>query len=178
MARGDAAMAAQHFGRSVSIFDLLGDRYRSARAHFELGRAYAIAQPERAAEHLTRAVNIFRELGAHLNLSRAEAAAAALDQTTPQQLRKRETVVQLLTLRLAEAVASRELLLRELAAVVRQETNAARVIIFEPDEDERQRIVIAHGCENKESSALAEEFALVETEADRERFSKKHDAIL
>jgi len=45
-------------GRSVSIFDLLGDRYRSARAHFELGRAYAIAQPERAAEHLTRAVNI------------------------------------------------------------------------------------------------------------------------
>src|SRR5258708_20653536 len=53
MAKGEAAMAAQHFGRSVSIFHLLRDRYRSARAHYELGRAYAIAQPQRAAAHLS-----------------------------------------------------------------------------------------------------------------------------
>src|SRR5258707_15452934 len=105
MARGYAAMAAQHFGRSVSIFDLLGDRYRSARAHYELGRAYAMAQPERAAEHLSRAVNIFRELGARLDLERAEEAAAELDRTRPQQFLQRDTVAQLLTLRLAEAVA-------------------------------------------------------------------------
>src|SRR4029079_2935102 len=39
MARSDASSAAQHFGSSVSIFDMLGDRYRSARAHLELGRA-------------------------------------------------------------------------------------------------------------------------------------------
>src|SRR5690242_10588105 len=32
MARSDASSAAQHFGSSVSIFDMLGDRYRSARA--------------------------------------------------------------------------------------------------------------------------------------------------
>src|SRR6266850_5661698 len=127
MARGDAAMAAQHFGRSVSIFDMLGDRYRSARAHYELGRAYAMAQPERAAEHLSRAVNIFRDLGARVDLDRAEAASSELDQTRPQQLLQRDTVVQLLTLRLAEAVASRELLLRELAAVIRQETNCSRI---------------------------------------------------
>src|SRR5262245_11395469 len=31
MAKSEAASAAQHFGRSVSIFDLIGDRYRSAR---------------------------------------------------------------------------------------------------------------------------------------------------
>ena len=175
MTGGDASTAAQHFGRSVSIFDLLGDRYRSARAHFELGRAYAIAQPERAAEHLTRAVNVFRELGAHLNLSRAEEAAAALDQTTPQQLRKRETVVQLLTLRLAEAVASRELLLRELAAVVRQETNAARVIIIEPGEGDHQRVVIAHGSSKKESEAWAEDYASLKKDSRREVFAKKHN---
>src|SRR5258707_891708 len=175
MGRGDASTAAQHFGRSVSIFDMLGDRYRSARAHYELGRAYAIAQPERAAEHLTRAVNIFRELGAHLNLRRAEEAAAALDQTTPQQLRKRETVVQLLTLRLAEAVASRELLLRELAAVVRQENSAARVIIIEPDEGDHQRVVIAHGCPKKESEAWAEDYAKLKNDSGGEAFAKKHN---
>ena len=68
----DAPSAAQHFGSSVSIFDMLGDRYRSARAHLELGRAYAWVLPDRAGEHLSRALNTFRELGAKLDLSRAK----------------------------------------------------------------------------------------------------------
>jgi DNA-binding NtrC family response regulator/tetratricopeptide (TPR) repeat protein len=178
MAQGDAAMAAQHFGRSVSIFDLLGDRYRSARAHYELGRAYAMAQPERAAEHLSRAINIFRELGARLDLERAEETAGQLDQTRPQQLLQRDTVVQLLTLRLAEAVASRELLLRELAAVIRQETNCNRIVVIEPDEGDRQRVVIAHGCGNDESAALADEFASLKKVSQIESFAKKRDIAI
>src|SRR6185436_2769886 len=128
MVRSAAASAAQHFGRSVSIFDLLGDRYRSARAHHELGRAYTVTQPDRAEEHLTRAINIFRELGARLDIEKTEEAIAALAHLGPEQLKGRDTVIQLLTLRLAEAVSSRELLLRELAAVIRQETNCDRVV--------------------------------------------------
>jgi DNA-binding NtrC family response regulator/tetratricopeptide (TPR) repeat protein len=178
MARGDAATAAQHFGRSVSIFDMLGDRYRSARAHYELGRANAMAQPERAAEHLSRAVNIFRDLGARVDLERAEAAAAELDQTRPQQLLQRDTVVQLLTLRLAEAVASRELLLRELAAVMRQETNCSKVVVIEPAEDGLQRVVIAHGCVENESTAWADEFAALKKESQIESFGKKQDVAV
>lgn len=178
MARSHASLAAQHFGRSVSIFDLLGDRYHGARAHYDLGRAYMLAQPERAAEHLTRAVNVFRELGARLDLASAEAAVAAHDQTAPQQQRRREAVIQLVTLRLAEAVASRALLLRELAAVIRQETSARRVVIFEPDEEQRQRIVIAHGCDSTEALELADELASVDNDTARERFAKKHDATL
>jgi len=178
MARGDAATAAQHFGRSVSIFDLLGDRYRSARAHYELGRAYAMAQPERAAEHLSRAVNIFGELGARVNLERAEEASAALDQTKPQQLLQRDAVVQLLTLRLAEAVASRELLLRELAAVIRQETNCNKIVVIEPDEGGRQRVVIAHGYLKDESTALAEEFAKIKKDSQLESFARKQDVAV
>jgi transcriptional regulator with GAF, ATPase, and Fis domain/Tfp pilus assembly protein PilF len=178
MTGGDATMAAQHFGRSVSIFDMLGDRYRSARAHYELGRAYAIAQPERSAEHLSRAVNVFGELGAKLDLDRAELAAAELDKTGPQQLRQREAVLQLLTLRLAEAVTSRELLLRELAAVIRQETNCRKVLIIEPEEDNRQRVVIAHGCAKNEAAAMADEFATLETESQREAFARKHNLAL
>jgi len=178
LARSDAPLAAQHFGRSVSISDLLGDRYRSARAHYDLGRAYVLAQPERAAEHLSRAVNIFRELGARLDLASAEAALAAHDQTAPQQQRRHEAVIQLVTLRLAEAVASRALLLRELAAVIRQETSARLVVVFEPDEEQRQRIVIAHGCDSKQAADLADELASVDNDAARERFAKKHDATL
>jgi hydrogenase-4 transcriptional activator len=174
-ARSDAATAAQHFGRSISIFDLLGDRYRSARAHYELGCAYAMAQLERAPEHFARAINIFRELGARLDLSRVQEAAAALDLTTPQQFRQRDTVLQLLTLRLAEAVASRELLLRELAAVISQETNSRRVVIIEPDEGSRQRVVVAHGCNKDQSAALADEFAILKKDSQFESFAKKHD---
>jgi hydrogenase-4 transcriptional activator len=178
LARSDASVAAQHFGRSVSIFDLLGDRYRSARSHHDLGRAYALAQPELAAEHLIRAANVFRELGASLDLAAAEAALAAHDQTAPQQLRQREAVIQLVTLRLAEAVASRALLLRELAAVIRQETPAQRVVILEPDEEQRQSVVIAHGCEHDEAVELAGEFTAASDDKSRERFARKHDVAL
>ena len=178
MARGDAATAAQHFGRSVSIFDLLGDRYRSARAHYELGRAYAIAQPERAAEHLSRAVNIFRELGARVDLDRAEQASAALDQTKPQQLLQRDTVVQLLTLRLAEAVTSRELLLRELAAVIRQETSCSKVVVIEPNEAAGQRVVIAHGCLKDEATVLADKFSALKQSSQIESFARKQDLVV
>jgi transcriptional regulator with GAF, ATPase, and Fis domain len=178
LARSDATQAAQHFGRCISIFELLGDRYRSGRAHHDLGRAYTKAQPELAAEHLSRAVNIFRELGAKLDLAATEAALSANDQTAPQQQRQREATIQLVTLRLAEAVASRALLLRELAAVIRQETEARRVVILEPDEDGRQRVVIAHGCDQTEAAALADEFSSADSEATRELLAKKCDATV
>jgi hypothetical protein len=45
LARGRPMLAAQYFGRSVSIYEMLGDRYRSARSLYDLGRAYASAQP-------------------------------------------------------------------------------------------------------------------------------------
>jgi transcriptional regulator with PAS, ATPase and Fis domain/tetratricopeptide (TPR) repeat protein len=178
MVRSEASSAAQHFGRSVSIFDLLGDRYRSARAHYELGRAYTVTQPERAEEHLTRAVNIFRELGARIDIDRAEEAIAALAQLGPEQLKQRDTVIQLLTLRLAEAVASRELLLRELAAVVRQETTCQQVIVIEPEPDGNQRVVVAHGCTKDESERLATEFAALSTDSQHDRFAEKFDVAV
>ena len=177
MARDDAPSAVQHFGSSVSIFDLLGDRYRSARAHYELGRAYAVTQPERASEHLARAVHIFRELGAQLDLEKAKASTTSFSQASPQDSRRSETIAQLLTLRLAEAVASRELLLHELAAVVRQETRAKRIAVLEADGD-AHRVVIAHGSERNESERLADEFAAAGNEAQRRSFAAKHDTAV
>ncbi len=153
----DFSSAAQHFGSSVSIFDMLGDRYRAARAHSDLGRAYATTQPSRAIEHLGRAVNAFRELGAKLDLARTEAVLGNLDRSVPERSDEQSALTQLLTLRLAEAVTSRELLLRELAAIMRQETNAKRVVVTEPGEHNRLRVVIAHGCTPAESAEVAEQ---------------------
>jgi transcriptional regulator with GAF, ATPase, and Fis domain/Tfp pilus assembly protein PilF len=177
MAHGDAFSAAQHFGRSVSIFDLLGDRYRSARAHFELARAYAVTQPEQVAEHLSHATRMFRELGAQLDLRKAEETVASLDRNAAVDSRRSETIAQLLTLRLAEAVASRELLLHELAAVIRQETKAKKIVITEPNA-EAQRVVIAHGCDRTEGERLAEQFAAAREDAERRAFARKHDVAV
>jgi DNA-binding NtrC family response regulator/tetratricopeptide (TPR) repeat protein len=177
MAQGDPGAATQHFGRSVSIFDMLGDRYRAARAHYELGRAYAVVQPTRAIEHLTRAANTFRELGAPIDLRRAEAALAEREQITPAEQRAElPALTQLLTLRLAEAVASRELLLRELAAIMRQETNARQILITERGEDNRPHLVIGHGCNPTEGLRLAEELDQLKTDEERARYAKKRDA--
>ncbi|HEX8844151.1 MAG TPA: sigma 54-interacting transcriptional regulator [Pyrinomonadaceae bacterium] len=178
LAHEDSTLAAQHFARSVSIFEMLGDRYRGTRAHFELGRAYSQTQPERAAEHLARAVHTFRELGATLDLERAEEALAALDRSAPEQQEATSALAQLLTLRLAEAVASRELLLRELAAVLDQETKADRVLIFEPAENNQYRVVVAHGCPADEAARLAEDLSEALTDAERERFATRLDASL
>ncbi len=176
MARHDAASAAQHFGSSVSIFDMLGDRYRAARAHLELGRAYATLRPERAGEHLSRALNTFRELGAKLDLSRAEEELRDLARSTPERIQEQSALTQLLTLRLAEAVASRELLLRELAAVMRQETGAQRVVITEEGERRQPRVVVAMGCTPADAVKIAVELDAIEDEASRDRYCRKHDA--
>ena len=178
LAQSDASRAAQHFGRSVSIYDLLGDRYRGARAHLDLGRAYALSQPDRAAEHLSRAINVFSELGARLDLASAEATLADHDQTPPQQQHRNEVNIQLVTMRLAEATASRDLLLRELSAVIRQETEARRVVVVEPDEDGRQRVVVSEGFDKSAAIAVADEIASIVDDATRERFVKKHNAAL
>jgi hydrogenase-4 transcriptional activator len=176
MARRDAESAAQHFGSSVSIFDMLGDRYRAARAHLELGRAYAIIRPERASEHLSRALNTFRELGARIDFTRAEEELRELARATPERIQEQSALTQLLTLRLAEAVASRELLLRELAAVMRQETGAQRVIITERGERNAPKVVVAMGCAAMESQRIANEIDGIEDDAGRDRYAKKHDS--
>jgi hydrogenase-4 transcriptional activator len=175
---GDAPAATQHFGRCISMFELLGDRYRTARAHFDLGRAHLQAKSELAAEHLSRAINIFRELGARRDLEQAEAARAEWDQTPRQQERQREAAIQLITLRLAEAASWRGLLLRELAAVLHQETDAKQVMILEPDEEQKQRIVVAQGYEGEDANNLAAEFALLDTPEARQRFAKRRNLKL
>ena len=174
--KGQPDLAVQHFGRSVSMFDLLGDRYRSARAHYELGRAYAITQPENAAEHFAIATNIFRELGARFDLARAEKAEAALGPHSVEQSRHSETVAQLLTLRLAEAVASRELLLHELAAVIRQETKSDTVVILESDSsNSKQRIIVGHGLDQDQTVKVATAFEGVQTDKQLKAFGEKNN---
>ena len=132
--------------------------------------------PDRAGEHLSRALNTFRELGARLDLSRAEEELRHLSRATPERTQENSALTQLLTLRLAEAVASRELLFRELAAVIRQETGAAKVLISEHGERNEPRVVISMGCTPPEGLKIASEINLLTEESARERYCKRQDA--
>jgi DNA-binding NtrC family response regulator/tetratricopeptide (TPR) repeat protein len=180
LAREDAPLAVHHFGRCLSISEMLGDRYRTARAHHLLGRGYAAsAQPERAREHLGLAVHTFSELGAKLDLKLAEELVEELESHAPEEQHVEPPApAQLLTLRLAEAVASRELLLRELAAVIHQETRAARILVAEAGEDRHTKVVVAHGYDASESAQVAAALDLATTEEDRERYAAAQDARL
>jgi DNA-binding NtrC family response regulator/tetratricopeptide (TPR) repeat protein len=180
LAREDAPLAVHHFGRCLSISEMLGDRYRTARAHYLLGRAYAAsAQPERAREQLGLAVHTFSELGAKLDLARAEESVEELESQTPEEQQVEPPApAQLLTLRLAEAVASRELLLRELAAVVHQETRAARILVAEAGEEGHMKVVVAYGYDTSELAAAAAALDRATTDEERERYALEQDARL
>ncbi|MFL6331934.1 MAG: sigma 54-interacting transcriptional regulator [Pyrinomonadaceae bacterium] len=180
LAREDAPLAVHHFGRCLSISEMLGDRYRTARAHNLLGRAYAAsAQPERAREHLGLALHTFGELGAKLDLKLAEESIEEIERQAPEEQHVEPPApAQLLTLRLAEAVASRELLLRELAAVIHQETRAARILIADAGEDGHAKVVVAHGYDVTEAGQVAAALERATTEEERERYAASQDARL
>ena len=186
MRQGNVALAAHHFGRGVSIFELLGDRYQTARAHFELGRAYAQgAQPERARAPLKTAVKIFLELGAQLDLERAEEALDALDATVVQASPSSATNIappaphasqQLSILRLVEAVTSRELLLRELVALMRQELGIERALVFEPGRGFRGACDrLARVCAGR-GRAITAAWNKAESDEAKQRLASKHGA--
>jgi hydrogenase-4 transcriptional activator len=176
--QGDSTRAAHHFGRSISIFEMLGDRYRGALAHYWLGRAYAVDQPERAAEHFELALNTFRRLGARFDTEQTERALAAIEDAVPERQRAVAGLLQLLTLRLAEAVASRELLLRELAAVIREETNASGVLILEANSHNEYAVIVGYGWPEAETAEIADALAQARTESEQDRVLAERNASI
>ncbi|MFN2510592.1 MAG: sigma 54-interacting transcriptional regulator [Pyrinomonadaceae bacterium] len=179
MERDNPVLAAHHFGRSVSIYEILDDRYRTARAYFELGCAYAATQPERAAEALATAAHSFGELGARLDLRRSENALAALGRPAPEKVAAEAPArSHRFILRMIEALTSRELLLRELAALIRHETMARRVLVLEPADDARQKVVVTHAYTTREGERLAEEWANARDDEARNRIAVGQDATV
>ena len=62
---GALTEAYHDFGQSVSVFDLLGERYQAGLSYLELGRlAGAAGARSRATRYLTDAISVFESLGA------------------------------------------------------------------------------------------------------------------
>lgn len=176
----DSELAVHHFNRSLTIFEAAEDLYHTALANYLIGANLGASQGERALRHLSAAGEIFKKLGVQFYIA---AAKEKLDEITARiesepavesvtRARPSTVVSQLLTVRLAEATATRELLFRELVAVLQQESKARKIIIAEPNDQKRLYPFITHGYSPDESSDLVEKFNVAHLKNDDRTFAR------
>ena len=119
-AGGRTTEAYHDFGQSLSVFELLGERYQVALSNLELGRLSANAGARsRAERYLGEASRIFESLNARPDLADTEAAlrraaSASTGDFVGPQLDGDDAIVR----RLVDASALPELLEREGAAAI------------------------------------------------------------
>lgn len=147
-------LALYHFNRSLTIFETAEDLYHTALIHYLIGKSLAASDPKKASQHLIAASERFRKLGVSALYEAAEERLADLKTAEPPKKNASSAGSQLLMLRLAESVASRELIFRELTAVLQQESRARRLIIAEMNDQKRFYPFIAHGFIPAESMEI------------------------
>jgi DNA-binding NtrC family response regulator/tetratricopeptide (TPR) repeat protein len=157
-ARAGRATEAYHdFGQSVSVFELLGERYQAALGSLELGRlAAAAGARSRATRFLSDARRLFESLGAVPELAEVEAvlsriATAATGEFVGVQGGGDDALVR----RLVDAAAMPALLEREgpNALLEACDATAAAVVVTLPGG--RFRVLAVAGCDADRARALA-----------------------
>ncbi len=173
----DEEIAIHHFSRSLTIFEAADDLYHTALANFLIGKTLSNTNPEKARKNLLTAADIFGRLGVKNLLMETGAVLDSLknvEAKNPPVANKRSAsaISQLLMLRLAEATASRELLFRELVAVLQQESQAKKIIIAEPNDQKRLFPFISHGYTPTESMEMVSKYQEAVEKNNVENFSK------
>jgi len=170
--QGDQELAVYHFNRSLTIFETAEDLYHTALAHYLIGKNSVESQPDRAAKHLVSAGEIFRSLGVVPLFNETEKILKTVKNVGTGKKRINSASSQLLMLRLAEATASRELLFRELVAILQQESRAQKIIIAETDDKTGFYPFITHGYVPNESTELVTKIQGAHQKNDLENFGK------
>ncbi len=181
----DAELAVHHFNRGLTIFEAAGDMYHTGLLHYLLGSHLDRRNASRARKSLAAASDIFRKLAIKPLIDATEEEIVRLEvrsvNAAPRLQNKRtnSVVSQLLTVRLAEATASRELLFRELVAVLQQESNANKIIIAEANTQKRLYPFITHGYSPQESSELVSKLNDAQAKGDEKTFARvKNIAVI
>ncbi len=175
---GDRELTVYHFSRSLTIFEAAEDLYHTAVAHYLIGTNLEEDQSERSIKHLTTAGEMFRKLGIAAYIDSVNEKLAELKRIASDEKEKRSkgrtnsVVSQLLMVRLADATASRELLFRELVAVLKQESNAKKVIIAERKGSKVLNPFITHGYSPEESTELVRRFDAAQRKNEDKSFAR------
>ncbi|MBX3244144.1 MAG: sigma 54-interacting transcriptional regulator [Acidobacteria bacterium] len=177
----ESELAIHHFNRSLTIFEAAEDIYHTGVSHLLLGEFIPVERRDSALAHLTSAAEIFRKLDIRPLAEKAEDLQREIANGTPAATPRTVTtgktstaVSQLLMVRLAEATASRELLFREVIAVLQQESQARKIAIVEYDANKRLAPFITHGISAEDSSQLARLFDEAVRAGDEKEFLRKN----
>ncbi|MEQ1643190.1 MAG: sigma 54-interacting transcriptional regulator [Pyrinomonadaceae bacterium] len=160
LADDDVELAIHHFSRALTIFEAGGDLYHKGVLNYLLGAHIDGRDPARARRHLAAAGEIFKKLrlgemaSQVARVERKLESAPAPTVAGAKERRVNSVVSQLLMVRLAEATASRELIFRELVAVLQQESNAKKIVIAQYNDNKRLYPFITHGYTPPESNEL------------------------
>jgi DNA-binding NtrC family response regulator/tetratricopeptide (TPR) repeat protein len=179
--QNDIELAIHHFSRGLTIFETAQDLYHTGLMHSLLGTHIDGRNYARARRHLESAIGIFRKLGLADQAAQMEKRLADIAETAEKQPRSGRTnsvVSQLLTVRLAEATASRELLFRELVAVLQQDSNAKKIIVAQENDQKRLYPFITHGLSPAESNELVNKLNAAGPAEDRAFERSKNVAVL
>ncbi len=175
---GDIDLGVHHFNRCLTIFESAEDIYNSGLANLLLGEYLPASLNSRANRHLSTAGEIFRQLNISFLIERVENAVAkraAVSQPKRAEAigtKHGSVVSQLLMVRLAEATASRELLFRELIAVLQQESQARKMVIAEKRDDGRVVPFITHGYSSTEGEELIRKYQQAIEKNDLKTFAR------
>ncbi|MFL6374935.1 MAG: sigma 54-interacting transcriptional regulator, partial [Pyrinomonadaceae bacterium] len=179
----DVELAIHHFSRGLTIFEAAGDLYNTGSMHHLLGSHLDVRDAKRAKQHLNNARDIFRKLGVNGRVAEIAKDLEKLEVVPKQEASRAEkrsnsVVSQLLTVRLAEATASRELLFRELVAVLQQESNAKRIMIAQYNDEKRLYPFITHGYSPIESNELASKLNAAIEKNEEKQFARAKNVAL
>jgi hydrogenase-4 transcriptional activator len=155
MLNDDIEIAIHHFSRSLTMFETAEDLYHTGRANLELGRVSAKFNPEKAIRYFTAASETFARLGVNHLVEAAQSELKNVEINTPVAKREISANSQLLTLRLAEATASRELIFRELISILQQESKAKKISIIQPNSEKRLVPFLVNGFTPAEAADLS-----------------------
>ena len=160
---GRSTEAYHDFGQSVSVFELLGERYQAGLSYLELGRLAASAGARsRASRYLTDATAIFEGLGAAPDLAEArQALADSPSATTGSYVGVQMDGEDALVRRIVDAAVMPALLAREGATTLLEACDAEAAVVFVQPGTGPIRVAAAAGCD----LAYARELAVSATRA-------------
>lgn len=156
-ASGRLPEAKQHIAQSISIFTTTEISYEVGLSNYEMGLLLKSGRDLKGAEsNLLHAKTIFERLGAEPDIELCRKALAALTEGEggAQVLRVSPLNDVLLMQRLIEASASRELLVRELAAVISENFPVEQVAILRLEETGMAEPLATQGLSREDAERL------------------------
>ena len=154
---GRLTEAYHDFGQSVSVFEVLGERYQAGLSYLELGRLSASAGARsRATRYLTDAASMFESVSAAPELAETRAAlegvpAAATGAYVGMQMDGDDALVR----RIVDAAAMPALLAREGATALLEGCDAQAAVIFTQPTPGQVRVLAFAGGDGESAQALA-----------------------